>query len=190
MRRRFVMPIPQDILSVERPTNTVVTAYGKDKNLYAGRKRTGCRYVDGRRMPINGPTIEHIIGGMFVPTNSAAPGNVSVSPVDSKDWANFVLCDDVNKNMIDELCQVYSRADALNIYCVSTLYVCDLGIKDHELKNAYDASFLSEIYQGVALSKNTVCDFLNDLGRTCSRIVTFMRNRTAAVGIGHHLLID
>jgi hypothetical protein len=27
----FIMPIPQDILSVERPTNTVVTVYGKDK---------------------------------------------------------------------------------------------------------------------------------------------------------------
>ncbi|MDR1110888.1 MAG: transposase [Deltaproteobacteria bacterium] len=184
------MPIPQDILSVERPTNTVVTAYGKNKNLYAVRKRTGCRYVGGRRVPINGPTIGHIIDGMFVPIDSAAPGNVSVSPADLKDWANVVLCDDVNKDMIDELCQVYGRADALKIYCVSTLRVCDPGIKDHELKNAYDASFLSEIYSGVALSKNAVCDFLNDLGRTCSRIVSFMRNRTAAVDMSHHLLID
>ena len=29
------MPIPADILAVERPKNTVVIAYGKDKNLYA-----------------------------------------------------------------------------------------------------------------------------------------------------------
>jgi hypothetical protein len=28
-----------------------------------------------------------------------------------------------------------------------------------------------------------VCDFLNDLGMTCSRIVSFMRNRAAAAGI-------
>jgi hypothetical protein len=184
------MPIPKDILSVARPTNTVVIAYGKDKNLYAVRKRTGCRYVDGRRVPVNGPTIGHIIGGMFVPVDSATPRNVSVSPVDLKDWANVVLCDDVNKDMIDELCQVYSKADALKIYCVSTLRVCDPGIKDFELKDAYDTSFLSEIYPGVALSKNTVCDFLSDLGRACSRVVSFMRNRTAAVGMDHHLLID
>ena len=29
------MPIPADILAVERPKNTVVIAYGKDKSLYA-----------------------------------------------------------------------------------------------------------------------------------------------------------
>lgn len=28
------MPIPQEILSIERPKNTVVIAYGKDKHLY------------------------------------------------------------------------------------------------------------------------------------------------------------
>ena len=37
------MPIPQDILSVPRPKNTVVIAYGKDKSLYAVRQRIGCR---------------------------------------------------------------------------------------------------------------------------------------------------
>ena len=29
------MPIPQNMLSVARPKNTIVIAYGKDKNLYA-----------------------------------------------------------------------------------------------------------------------------------------------------------
>lgn len=61
---------------------------------------------------------------------------------------------------------------------------------DYELKEAYDTSFLSEIYPGIALSKNTVSKFLNDLGKTCSRIVSFMRNRTAAVAMDHHLLVD
>ena len=48
------MPIPQHILSVDRPKNTVVIAYGKDKNLYAVRQRIGCRNVDGRHLPVNG----------------------------------------------------------------------------------------------------------------------------------------
>jgi hypothetical protein len=92
--------------------------------------------------------------------------------------------------MIGELCQVYSMADALKIYCISVLRVCDPGIKDYEIKEAYDTSFLSELYPGVALSKNTVSTLLNDLGKTCSRITKFMRNRAAAVGMDHHLLID
>ena len=49
---------------------------------------------------------------------------------------------------------------------------------------------MSELYPGVSLSKNTVSTFLNNLGKTMSRIVTFMRNRTASVSLDHHLLVD
>ena len=41
------MPIPQDILDVARPKNTVVIAYGRDKSLYAVRQRVGCKNVGG-----------------------------------------------------------------------------------------------------------------------------------------------
>ena len=184
------MPIPQSILAVKRPVNTVVISYGKDKNLYAVRQRTGCKYVDGRRVPVNGPTIGHIVGGAYIPIDAAAPQNVSTSQVDLKDWANIVLCDSIFNDMIEELCQVYSRMDALKIYCISILRVCDTGIKDYELKEAYDTGFLSEMHPGVALSKNTVSDFLNDLGKACSRITSFMRRRAANIGMDHHLLID
>ena len=61
-----IMPIPQKILSVERLRNTVVIAYGKDKHLYAVRQRVGCKNVDGRHVPVNGPTIGHIVGGRYV----------------------------------------------------------------------------------------------------------------------------
>ena len=46
------------------------------------------------------------------------------------------------------------------------------------------------MYPGVALSKNTVSTFLNDLGKALSKIVHFMRNRTSAVSMDHHLLVD
>ena len=184
------MPIPQNILAVQRPVNTVVISYGKNKNLYAVRQRTGCKYVEGRRIPVNGPTIGHIVDGVYIPIDTTESKNVSVLPVDLKDWANVVLCDSVFSNMIEELCQVYSRSDALKIYCISVLRVCNPGIKDYEIKEAYDTCFLSELYPGVALSKNTVSTFLNDLGKACSRITKFMRNRTAAIGMDHHLLID
>jgi hypothetical protein len=90
------------------------------------------------------------------------------------------------KSIQDELFAVYSQSDAMKIYCISLLRVCDKGIRDFELKEAYETSFLSELYPGVSLSKNTVSTFLNDLGKTMSRIVTFMRNRTASVSLDHH----
>jgi hypothetical protein len=183
------MPIPAEILSVKRPVNTVVCAYGKDKDRYSVRQRMGCRNVGGRHLPINGPTIGHIVDGRYVPMDDAAD-SVATSPMDLKDWAGAMLADGAFKNILGELLGHYNRHDAVKIYCVAILRVLNPGIKDYELKEAYETSFLSEIYTGVALSKNTVSKFLNDLGKTCSRIVAFMRGRAAAVGCDHHLLID
>lgn len=184
------MPIPREALDVKRPVNTVVIAYGKNKDLYAVRQRVGCKNVNGRHIPINGPTIGHIVDLVYVPNDESAPADISASPVDLKDWANVVLCDRVFSDIRQALQDVYSKTDTDKLYCISILRVCNPGIKDYELKEAYDDSFLSELYPSVALSKNTVSTFLNDLGKTCSKITEFMRNRTAAVDMDHHLLVD
>ena len=184
------MPIPKEVLSVARPKNTVVIAYGKDKKLYAVRQRIGCRNDNGRHLPVNGPTIGHIIGNVYVPIDQEQKDSVSVSPVDLKDWADIILCDRMFSSIKKELFSVYNETDAMKIYCISILRVCHPGIKNCELKEAYDAGFLSELYPGVALSKNTITDFLNDLGKAVSRIVRFMRNRSGAVSMDHHLLVD
>lgn len=184
------MPIPKEILAVERPRNTVVIAYGKDKSLYAVRQRVGCRNVGGRHLPVNGPTVGHIIDGRYVPVEDTGVPDISSSPVDMKDWAGVVLCDRLSGGLLDELSRVYSAHDAEKIYCVSLLRVCYPGIKDNELKEAYDTSFLSEAHPDVALSRNTVSGFLNDLGKAASRIVDFMRGRASAIGLDHHLIVD
>lgn len=184
------MPIPQNILSVPRPKNTVVVVYGKNKNLYAVRQRVGCRCVNGRHLPVNGPTIGHIIDGAFVPIECSTPARVAVSPVDLKDWADIVLCDRLFSDIQQELFSIYNRADAMKIYCIAILRVCNPDIKNYELQEAYETSFLSELYPGVALSRNTVSTFLNNMGKALSQIVQFMRNRTAAVAIDHQMLVD
>lgn len=186
------MAIPKEILAVSRPKNSVVIAYGKNKDRYSVRARVGCRRVNGGNRPVNGPTIGHIVDGRYVPlAKEGAPADVSRhGTVDVKDWAGVILCCMVFDEILKELERVFSHGDSLKIYCIAILRVCNPGIKDWELKEAYENSFLSERYPDVALSKNTVCRFLNDLGKAYSRIVAFMRNRTAAVGADHHLLID
>ena len=183
------MPIPHHILSVERPKNTVVICYGKNKDHYAVRQRVGCKYVNGRHLPQNGPTIGHIIDGRYVPKEDTRP-TVSMCDVDLKDWANVALCDRLFKDVLQDMRKVYNEKDAMKLYLIAILRVCNPGIKDCELKEAYEDSFLSETYPDVALSRNTVCEFLNNLGKACSRIVSFMRLRTEAVNMSHHLLVD
>lgn len=177
------MPIPKEILAVERPSNTVVQAYGKNKDRYAVKQRVGCRRVGGRNVPINGPTIGHIVDGAYVPMK-----RLTSDAADLKDWANVVYCDSLFRDIIDELCLQYDRTDAVRIYVISVLRVCYPGIRDRELKDRYEESFLSESYPGVALSKNTVSEFLERLGKNVSRIVSFMRKRAESVSMDHHLM--
>ena len=184
------MPVPKEILAVERPKNSIVIVYGKNRDRYAVRTRIGCRSEGARRLPVNGPTIGHIIDGRYVPLEETAPSPVAQSSVDLKDWANIAFAQKLFADMFEELGEFYSREDARRIWCIAVLRVCFSGIKDYELKGAYEESFLSEFYPDVALSKNTVSTFFNNLGRTCSRITLFMRARASRVEMDHHILID
>lgn len=76
------MPIPQEILSVKRQKNTIVIAYGKNKNLYAVRQRIGCKSINGRYVPVNGPTIGHILDGRYVAVEENVVPSVSTSDID------------------------------------------------------------------------------------------------------------
>lgn len=182
------MPIPKDILAVERPKNTAVYSYGKNNDRYCVKPRIGCKRVNGRNVPIYGHVIGHIIDHTYVPKDEKE--TVSQSSIDLKDWADIILSDKVFKDILDELCVVYNRKDAVKIYCISILRVCYHGIKDYELQEAYENSFLSEMYPDVALSKNTVSKFQNDLGKTCSKIREYMNNRTKKIDADHELLVD
>ena len=183
------MPIPQEILKIKRPRNTFVVAYGKSKDLYAVRQYAGCRYDNGRHLPIKGPTIGHIINGSYIPKEEKKAIS-AVSRIDLRDWGNIVLCDRVFNPIIKELEQEYHHDDALKLYCISILRVCYPGICDYELADYYQHSYLSILYPNVALSKNTVSKFLKNLGETCSQIIKFMQDRASSIGPNDHILID
>ena len=191
------MPIPAEILAVKRPKNTVVYVYGKNKDKYGVKTRIGCKHKNGKNYPINGPTVGHIIDGVYVPKESKetineVPANISTqsTDVDIKDWAGEELIVRLGQELMGELRDVYSPDDAVKIFCIAALRVLNPGIKDYELKEAYDSSFLSEFFPRCGLSKNTVSTFQKDLGRTCSRIVNFNRNRAGRIKLSDSVLID
>lgn len=85
------MPVPKEILAVERPTKTVV--YVTSAGNYGVKKRVGCRYVNGRNVLVNGPTVDHIIGGKYVPI--AKKDASSLAPT-LLDWADAQLCEELS----------------------------------------------------------------------------------------------
>lgn len=186
------MPVPAEILAVERPKNTVVYVYGKNKDRYGVKARIGCKHKNGKNYPVNGPTVGHIIDGVYVPIpeQEDEPASISQSPADIKDWAGEELLLRLGQELLDELRQVYDRKDSEKIFCIAALRVLNPGIRDCELKEAYEQSFLSEHFPDCSLSKNTVSGFQEDLGRTYSRIVQFNRNRAASIKSSDSVLID
>lgn len=182
------MAIPKDILAVERPRNTFVVAYGKNKNLYAVRKYVGCRYDKGRRIPVKGPTVGHIRDGRYIPAEETR--QAKCLQIDLKDWANVALCDRLFRPVLDDLKAQYPRREAETLYCIALLRVCYPGINDYELAERYAGSFLSELHPGVALSRNTVSEFHRKTGQTCSRIFSFMRARAEKTCPNAHILVD
>ena len=128
------MAIPKEILNIERPKNTIVYAYGKNKDKYVVKQRIGCKYDNGRRLPINGNTIGHIVDSKYVPINKNESSRITFLPIDIKDWAIIILCDSLFKDVLNELKTIYCEKDANTIYCIAILRVCYKGIKDCELK--------------------------------------------------------
>lgn len=78
------MAIPQEILEIERPKNTVV--YVTSSGKYGVKKRIGCKRMNGKNIPINGPTIGHIINGEYVPIKNVNISSVSPALLDFADY--------------------------------------------------------------------------------------------------------
>jgi transposase len=181
------MAIPKEVLGVERPKNTVVYSYGKGGLKYAVKKRVGCKRVGGRNLPVNGPTIGHVVGGKFIPIDKR--GAETEGP-DLKDWANASLADSLFRDVLVELRAEYDEPTSERIYAASILRVIYPDIADYELQAAYSNSWLSKLYPGIALSKNTVSALWDSLGEKYSKIVSFMRSRAGKVSADSRLLLD
>ena len=182
------MAVPEEIRKVPRPKNTIVIAYGRNKDKYAVKSRIGCKSVNGRKIPIDGPTIGHIIDGVYV-ADMKQP-DMKESSCDFKRWADVQLCCDLSQDILSDLRQFYNEKEAMRTYLIAVLRTVEPDVNDYELAETYADTWLSIRYPGAALTKNTVSEHINQLGRTCSRITSFMRTRAERVGPDHHIAVD
>lgn len=118
------------------------------------------------------------------------PASVFCSDIALKGWADYALCVRHSQDLLEKLQEFYIPEEAKRILTIAILRVCDPDITNSPLKVAYEESFLTQLLPNMPLSKNSVCSFLDALGKGCDRIFKFMRSRAAKVGIDDHLLVD
>lgn len=180
------MAVPEDIRNVPRPKNTVVIAYGKNRDKYAVKARIGCKSINGRKVPVDGPTIGHIVDGVYIENHSA----MKHSECDFRRWADVQLCCDLSQDILADLRRIYCEEEAMRTYLIAVMRTIEQDVNDYELAEMYNDTWLSIRYPGAALSKNTVCEHIKQLGRTYSKMSDFMIERTKRVRADHHLAID
>jgi hypothetical protein len=180
------MAVPEEIRKVERPRNTIVVKRGNGPRMYAVVERVGCRRVGNRNVPVNGRTVGYIMQGMFV----AYSDSLSQRKIELKDYADVVLIDTVSRSLLHELYAVYSAPDAMKIYVIALLRVCYPGVPYCRIDHYYEISWISTLLPGISLGKNTISTFLQNLGKSYSLIVSFMRRRVDAITEDHHIAID
>lgn len=179
------MKVPEEIRSVPRPPNTIVYAFGRDPVKYNVKQRLWVE-VDGRKVQRDGPTVGAIIDGKFSPTKQ----RISYSEADFRSWARSQLVVNLTRDILDDLLAVYCREDAMKTYAMAILRTIEGDLKDYEMKDTYDSDYLSVLYPGIPLSKDTVGDHLFNLGRVCGRIAEFMSLRASRVPLNHFIAAD
>lgn len=175
------MPIPAEILAVERPKNTRVKKSGER---YLVIKRT-CKRVNGRNVPVELGTIGEIVRGKYV-EKRATPRS---KETEVKDFGEVALNDKCTGDLLQELAYVWDIPDSKRLLVIALLRSSYGDMRNRDLEMRYQTSFLSEMYPGVSLSENAVTKFLFDIGAAYSLIVEFMRNRITAFA-GGSLVVD
>ena len=165
------MPIPQDILAVERPKNTKVKKSG---DRYLVIKRT-CKRINGKNIPVDLGTIGEIIDFKYVEIREKPMRKNNV--IDVKDYGLVQL---FNKNCFDiyeDLSKVFVPDSAKKIYIIAMLRAIDNDIRNRDISFAYETSYISEIFKNVSLSENTISSFLMKTGMEYRYIQEFITNR-------------
>jgi len=175
------MPVPSEILAVERPKNTRVKKSGEK---YLVIKRT-CKRVGKRNVPVELGTIGEIVNGKYVEKRSVP----RQKEIEIKDYGEVALNDKCKGNLLQELADVWDISDAKRLLVIALLRSSYGDMRNRDLEMRYQTSFLSEMYPGVSLSENSVSRFLSEIGAAYSLIVEFMRNRIASFA-GGRMVVD
>ena len=152
------MPIPKEILAVDRPKNTTVK---KNGNRYDVIKRTSV-WKNGKSVPVELGKIGEIINFEYVETKTS---RLNFALCDIKQFGRTEIAYKLSKDVFEDLCKVYNPSDAKIIYAIAIIRAAYGNITNREINRKYQCSFFSEQFPGIGLSSSNISRFLEKLDR-------------------------
>lgn len=168
--------IPNEIKSVERPKNTDVRLLNNNYYVYPYERYWNKTTKKGAKktLPYVGKIVlnESTHTWEFVPRQTEITSDVS----GVKTWGDFYFVDHLSQSLKDELVSYYGDKIGIKIYVYALLRLL-YGDKNSYLSDGYHHSFISEVYPNVAVSENSVLDFIKTLGLNDDKNKAFLTSR-------------
>ncbi|MCD8338779.1 MAG: transposase [Burkholderiales bacterium] len=182
------MGVPQEILAVPRPTNTIVQDLGGNGlRRFAVLERKGIVHTEaGKRYPRNGKVVGHIIDGKFMPRKP----NAGTGDENMLSYGVPALVHDQMRDVQSELLEVYGVRDVYTTMALVAVRVKCPGIACRTVDNVYRTSYASRYWHNAAVSKNSLSSLLERLGMDVAKRRDFFRRHVEAAAKGCHILID
>ena len=181
------MPVPQEILSIPRPVNTIVEDRGRDTpKRFAVRERSFIKYVPGgNSQPHNGKVIGHIVNGEFIPIQ----GRLSQEPT-VLSYGAPALIKKVAEDIYSDLLDIYDINTSTSIMAIASLKIMYNNIAANRMHSFYKKTFLSKFYPAAALSSNSISKLYELIGINNDKICKFYEKRILKIVADHHVVID
>ena len=183
--------VPDDIKSVDRPKNTVVVDTGSSGGRrYAVRERAGYKMTAGNNPgPRNGKIIGYICSGRFIP-KSEFINDVSKNTSERLQYGAAAFVHATCADIYSDLLECFTVEDANRIFTIASLRVTNPGIACNRYASKARMSFISKLYPCIGLSKNSITQLLENLGKAPTRLKDFYALRLNNVAESSNLMID
>jgi transposase len=168
--------VPDNIKKVDRPLKTDVRLFNNQYYVYpyvsvwSKEKKKAIK----KNLPYVGKIVLDSLTSTYIFEQRLTQS--LKNELEVKGYGDFKFLDKLNEELYKELISYYGENDGTKIYVYSLLRLLNNDASS-KLDFYYENSFLSEVYKNVAISKNTVLDFIKRLGEHDNTNKVFLASR-------------
>ena len=185
------MSVPESVRNVPRPKNTVVVdTKSNGPKRYAVRERSEYKSSNNKNpSPRNGQIIGHIVNGRFIRLKRDIVA-VNKYGYEQLQYGAAALIYNISFDILEDLYECFQIDDAHKLMSIASLRLINPGIACNRYKAKYQINYLSRFFPCRGLSKNSVSEFLKNLGKAPSKLREFYSRRFKRISPESHVIID